>query len=224
MQCHDLRDDEKMDLLYGEADPETTRRLSAHLEACAACREEMTALREVRGRLADWTQPVPSRPVARPRRDYLLPAAAAFLLALAGVVVLRGAEVRYDNGRMTVRLGHGDEDVRQLLAEQEARHSQEIAELRASLGSRAPQEGGSLRPASLGAAEVEQLIRDAENRLDQRAAQRLSELQERTDAHRRIDLARVSASLSYLEGRTGQHLARTNELMNEMLQSASYQR
>jgi hypothetical protein len=224
MQCHDLRDDEKMDLLYGEADPETTRRLSAHLEACASCRAEIEALREVRGRLGDWTEPVPVRPGSRPRRDYLLPAAAAVLLALAGVAVLRGAEVRYDGGRMTLRLGHGDQEVRQLLAEQDARHSREIAELRASLGSRAPQDGTGIRPASLSATEVEQLIRDAENRQDQRLAARLGELQERTDAHRRIDLARVSASLSYLEGRTGQHLARTNELMNEMLQSASYQR
>lgn len=223
MQCHDLRDDEKMDLLYGEADPETTRRLTAHFESCPACREEMSALREVRGRLADWSEPAPSRPVARPRRDYLLPAAAALLLALAGVVVLRGAEIRYDGGRVTLRLGHGDQDVRQLLAEQEARHSQEIAQLRATLGGRVAPDG-AIRPASLSQTEVEQLIRDAEARQDQRFAARLTELQERTDAHRRIDLARVSASLSYLEGRTGQHLARTNELMNEMLQAASYQR
>ena len=222
MQCHDLRDDEKMDLLYGEADPESTRRLNAHLESCRSCREELLALREVRTRLAGWTEPVPARAEPRPRRDLLWPAAAALLLALAGVVVLRGAEVRYDQGRLTLRLGHGDEEVRQLLAEQEARHAQEITELRTSLGGR--DQGPAAHPASLRLADVEQIVRDAENRQDERFAARFQDLQERTEAHRRIDLARMSASLSYLEGRTGQHLARTNELMNEMLQSASYQR
>jgi hypothetical protein len=41
------------------------------------------------------------------------------------------------------------------------------------------------------------------------------------EAQRRVDLARVAAGLSYLDGRHGQQLARTNELMGYVLEAAS---
>ena len=70
--------------------------------------------------------------------------------------------------------------------------------------------GAAVTPASL--ADVERLVREADARQTQRFLAQLEALKERTEADRRIDLARMSAGLSYLEGRTGQHLARTNEL------------
>jgi len=218
MQCHALRDEDKIDRLYGEADAETARKVAEHLTTCAACREEMTGLREARKHLAAWGLPAEPRP-RRALPAWALPAAAAVLLALAGVVVLRGAEVSFDEGRFSARLGSSDREVRRLLAEQEARHTREMETLRASLARPA-----TVSPASaVSLGDVERIVRDAEARADERYAARFQQVTDRAEAQRRLDLARVSASLSYLEGRTGQHLARTNELMNEMLQ-ASYQR
>ena len=37
---------------------------------------------------------------------------------------------------------------------------------------------------------------------------------------RRVDMAQVAASLSYLDGRHGEQLARTNELMGYVLQAS----
>jgi hypothetical protein len=224
MQCHALRDDEKMDLLYGEADAESVRRLNEHLASCASCRDEMAALRQVRTTLGEWK--LPSSPAVRPpRTGWILPAAAAILLVAAGVIVLRGAEVRYEEGRLALRLGRSDSEIRRVLSEQEARHAREIQDLRASLGRAVPTatatHAAAVTPASL--ADVERLVREADARQTQRFLAQLEALKERTEADRRIDLARMSAGLSYLEGRTGQHLARTNELMNEMLRT-SYER
>jgi hypothetical protein len=52
----------------------------------------------------------------------------------------------------------------------------------------------------------------------------LAELAERTEAQRRYDLARISAGLSYLDGRTGQQIARTGELMGVLLQASEAKR
>ena len=54
------------------------------------------------------------------------------------------------------------------------------------------------------------------HRLDDRIDLRLADWQERTEAQRRVDMARVAASLSYLDGRHGQQLARTNELITRV--------
>jgi hypothetical protein len=43
--------------LYGEILPEAGEALERHLESCAACREELTALKETRGALDRWIVP-----------------------------------------------------------------------------------------------------------------------------------------------------------------------
>jgi hypothetical protein len=48
--------------------------------------------------------------------------------------------------------------------------------------------------------------------------------EERAEAQRRVDMARVAASLSYLDGRHGQQLARTNELMGYVLAASQSQK
>ena len=48
----------------------------------------------------------------------------------------------------------------------------------------------------------------------------LAAWQERADVRRRADMAQVAASLSYLDGRHGQQLARTNELLGYFLQAS----
>lgn len=219
MQCNVLREEEKIDVLYGEASPEVAGRVREHLSTCAACREEMSALDRTRRGLGVWALPESARrQTPRPFVSWALPVAAAALLALGGALFYRGSEIRYDAGRISFRIGvRDDQALRQRLAEQDARHAREIAALRAAIPA-ATSSAPSVR-----LAEIQDLIRESETRQGQRFLARLEELRERSDAQRRIDMARVSAGLSYLDGKNGKQMARTSELMNTMLQ-ASYQR
>jgi hypothetical protein len=64
------------------------------------------------------------------------------------------------------------------------------------------------------------MIHESEAREAERLNASMSEFGERSAAQRRYDLARVSAGLSYLDGKNGQAVARTTELMGYMLQAA----
>jgi hypothetical protein len=44
------------------------------------------------------------------------------------------------------------------------------------------------------------------------------------ETRRRLDLARMAAGLSYLDGQQGRQLARTNELMGYVLEAAARER
>ena len=218
MQCNVLGEEDKIDVLYGSAEPSVARRVRQHVSACATCRDEMAALEGTRQRLSLWTLPEASRqgPVPRLLASWL-PLAAAVLLALGGTFALRGSELRYEAGRVSFRMGTSAEaSLRQLLAEQDARHEREIAALRTSVAD------SSSAPA-LRRSDVQGWIRESEARQSERFSARFEEFKERSDAQRRLDMARVSAGLSYLDGKNGQHFARTSELMNSMLQ-ASYKR
>jgi len=67
---------------------------------------------------------------------------------------------------------------------------------------------------------VEEMIRASEQRQALAMRTSLLELGERTEARRRYDLARVAAGLSYLDGRAGQNVARTTELMGYVLEAS----
>lgn len=219
MSCTLLREEELLEILYGEAGPTAARRAQQHLALCAACREELAALRALRRDLTAWKLPELARTrLPFPGKAWTrgLAAAAALLLALGGALGLSGSELRYEGGRIGFRLGRGDgSDLRRLLAEQEAHHRGEIAALKASLA--APGEQTALL------ARVEDMIRESEARQAVLLNASLADLAEKTEAQRRYDLARVSAGLSYLDGQSGQQVARTTELMGYVLQ-ASQQR
>jgi hypothetical protein len=218
MQCNVLGEEEKIDALYGGAEPAVARRVQRHLEACSVCRDEIKALQGTRQQLSLWTLPESSRGSRARSLVFWLPLAAAVLLALGAAITLRGSAMSYERGHFSFRFGPAaDESLRQLLAQQDARHQREIAALRASLA-----QPSSAAP-TLSRADVLAWIRDSEARQSQRLFARFEELKERSDAQRRLDMARVSAGLSYLDGKSGQHVARTSELMNSMLQ-ASYKR
>jgi hypothetical protein len=204
-----------MELLYGEADAQARSRVEAHLAECAACREEMAALGRLRGDLRAWT--IDERPVAfspsRPRPLVVWLAAAAALVLGLGV------------GSTIALLG--DAGLRRELAAQEAQardrerqYREELARLRASL------EGQSAVPSTDALLErvdarVEAAIRRSEERQGQRLEETFADWEVRMETQRRVDLARVAAGLSYLDGRHGQQLARTNELMGYVLEAAS---
>lgn len=223
MECDAFRDD-LLDVLYGEADPATAHRFNEHQARCAACREEIASFRRLRHELDGWAV-APKRRLALPfavRPLRVLATAAGLLAAAGGALVLARGEIRYPNGQVALRLAAPAEDaseLRRLLAEQEARHQQAIAELKAS----------TLRPVVAGDAPVERealleemrrLIKQSETRQAAAFAAGLTELEERAQAQRRFDMAQVGAGLSYLEGKTGLQAARTTELMGKVLQAS----
>ncbi len=219
MECVVIRD-EMMDALYGEASAEASRRVDEHLGVCAACRDEMAALRNLRRDLGSWKLPELARPRraggSRQRFRAPLTAAAGFLLALGAGFALSGSELRLEQGRLAFRLGR-DADAHRELSASEARHRREIAELRAAIVP-VVASAGSEDAAIL--ERVQALLRESEQRQARRLDGQLRELSIRSDAQRRYDLARVSAGLSYLDAKTGQHVARTSELMGYVLQAA----
>jgi hypothetical protein len=217
MDCSEVRED-RMDVLYGEAGAEALSRVEAHHAACAACRDEFAALRSVRRSLAAWRLPERARqePARRPRPLMWLAAAAGLLLAVGGAVRLSGASFEYRVGGGTLHIGASSADVARLLQEQEARHQQQIRALQASLEQARP---AAARPDDV-LLKVEQLMRENEQRHSALLSSSLERLEARSEAQRRYDLARVSAGLSYLDGKTGQHVARTSELMGYVLQAS----
>lgn len=216
MDCSEIRDD-MLDVLYGEGGPAVARRVEAHRAACAACNAEMEALASTRKTLQAWKLPeLPHRAVARPWGWRGLAAAAGIALALGAGLGLSGSSVRYEDGRVSFRLGRGDDkDIRGLLLEQERRHQQEIAVLRTSLP--VVGESGS-EPRVL--ARVRDMIRESEARQALLLTSSLQDLADESDRQRRYDMARISAGLSYLDERNGKHVAQTTELMGYVLQAA----
>jgi anti-sigma factor RsiW len=215
MDC-DRHDDERlrggmMDVLYGEADAEVRARVEAHLADCPACREEMSALRALRRDLAAWRRP-PARPSFTPRGVVLPRWLAAAALLLLGFGTTLGA-----TGYVTLR---------RALAAQEARAAELERQQRAT--ARALEAARRSGPAAADAREllasldarIDERLRENESRQGLRLQRTLADWEEQAEAQRRVDMARVAASLSYLDGRHGQQLARTNELMGYVLEAS----
>jgi Putative zinc-finger len=201
MECIGYRD-VMLDVLYGEAAPETAKRLEEHIAVCGECREELAAFRRLRTDLGSLSLPVP-QPARVAQRLGQWPRGA--LAAAAAAALLLGGWLVHLERRLAV---------------QESRHAAQIATLEAALG----EHGARLEVEPGGGSEaiqrVEAMLRASEERQDRRVEESLRALAQRTEAQRRYDLARVSAGLAYLDGRTGQHMARTTELMGHVLQVA----
>ena len=67
---------------------------------------------------------------------------------------------------------------------------------------------------------MEEMVRQSEARQEAKVTARLAAMSENAETQRRYDLARVSAGLSYLEGKSGQDVVRTTELMGYVLQAS----
>jgi hypothetical protein len=107
-------------LLYGELDAESAAELEKHLASCPDCRAELQAHEQTKALLNRWPEPMPpTAPVVptpltatdksgrgriiRLLRPVMYGAAAA--VVVFGLLVLFGAEARYDDGQLTVTLG-----------------------------------------------------------------------------------------------------------------------
>jgi hypothetical protein len=216
MDCERVGDEalqaDKLDVLYGEADVEARARLDAHLLVCAACREEMAGLRGLRRDLRAWRVPT-TRPAFTPRGVVLPRWLAAAAVLLLGVTATLGV-----TGYASVRRTLLAQEAR--AAETDRRHREAIRTLEAALERpRGATPDASALLAGLDA-RIDEKLRASEAKQAQRLDLRLADWEERTEAQRRVDMARVAAGLSYLDGRNGQQLARTNELVGYMLQAS----
>jgi anti-sigma factor RsiW len=219
MDCVGLRED-LLDVLYGEAGPETRRRVEAHMASCPACREEMTALRTVRSELQGWKTPV-LRPLTLRRPPLFgapgLAAAAAIVLLSVAALGLLGTEVRYDRDGFRVSFGRGGEPKwAETYRAQALRQETEIQGLRAELAALRASGGGDSDLTQV----VAQMIRDSEARQAQRIESAISGVAERVEARRRYDMARIGAGLAYLDGKNGQQFSRTAALMGHVLEAS----
>jgi hypothetical protein len=219
MQCERIAEEQlqadKIDVLYDEAAREVVDRVEAHLQLCPACREEMDALRGTRRELQIWRIPR-SRP-ALGRHVLVIPR----WLAAAALVVLTVGAGLVSVGFVSVHRALAAQSARADALEQ--RHREAVASLQATLSERAP------------ALDAEAILSRLDGRIDERIQQsqarerdevnaRLADWQERSDAQRRLDLARVAAGLSYLDGRHGEQVARTSELMGYVLEATAQKR
>ncbi len=228
MDCTTARE-RSVELLYGEADPETRRLLEEHHTGCEACLAHFEALRGVRRALGEWKLPFS---VERPLRVSLPPRASRWplLAAAAGLILATGLSLRLANARVELRGGPllfslggpSTSEIEARLAAQETRHRAELRALTARL-----EQAAAVPPAGEGTpagdetlAELRRLVSLESRRQQEELRSSLARYEERAEARRRYDLARVSAGLSYLEGRTGQQVARTTELMNYVLKAS----
>jgi Putative zinc-finger len=226
MDCSDFRDD-MMDVLYGEAPPETAERFATHVVACAGCQEEMASLRGVRQDLQAWGEPRPRArilPFLRVPAIRSMAAAAAIVIAFGGGL-LSSRMVQVRPGEVVIRWQGGENtEVREQLAKVEAAHHAEIQAIRAQFAS--TQQGGGTPGAAgvddtLSMRRVLELIHESEARQTALLQTSISQLGEHAEAQRRYDLAQIAAGLSYLESKTGADIARTNKAMNEALKVAT---
>jgi hypothetical protein len=202
---------DKLDVLYGEADSAARARVSAHLETCAACREELGALAGLRRDLAQWRLPL-ARPSFTPR-GVVVPS----WLAAAALVLLSFSATLGVSGYLALRRGLEAQEARAARLEQEQREARAAFEARLAA---APSGAGGLGLLAQVDARVDERLRASAEQQQERLERRLAQLAERAEVQRRVDRAEVAASLSYLDGRHGEQLARTNELMGYMLQAS----
>jgi hypothetical protein len=143
-------------------------------------------------------------------------------LAAAAVVLFGFGATLGFTGYVSLRRAIVAQEAR--AAETERRHQEEVQALRASLA-RGPAARLDAATALAGLdARIDERLRASEARQVARLDSRLAGWEERADAQRRVDMARVAASLSYLDGRHGQQLARTNELMGYVLEASAQKR
>lgn len=212
MTCESFREDLVSVLYDDEADTATKKRFGVHAEACPSCQEELAALRTVRASLAAWQLPARPSPIVMrhwqpPRWAWTLAAAASLVIALGAALRLSGAQVRFDSGPLSFAVGEDPRTAEQLIAEYDARHRAELRNLATS-------------PASINQPEVlsrvQQMIRTSESRQLEMLDAAWEDFAVRSEAQRRMDLARVSAGLTYLDRRTGEHA----ELIGYVLDNA----
>lgn len=237
LNCEALRDD-LIAFLYDDGDPHERSRARDHLALCVPCRAEYAELKGVRKALGGWSLPAaePVRAKQAPTRwvSWGLTAAAGLILGVGGAVVGRnlvfpqtdrgslvGAEANPSGNDSSRRQFVSYDDLQTLLAKQESRHQEEIADLRRSL-QQVSESGTSptlgLKTVSdISPATLERLLKASEERQSRLIEARLVGLRTESDLQRQYDMAQIAAGLAYIDSRTGADAARTSELMKNLV-------
>lgn len=216
MECHSVGDEalqgDKLDVLYGEADAAARERVAAHLEQCSACREELQALRGLRRDLGRWRLPL-ARPTFTPR-GFLVPhwlaAAALVLLALGATLAV--------TGYLSLRQALRSQEARAAELDQQQRDA--LAAIQATLARTPVSASDTQALFARVEAGLDERLKASERQQVERLDRHFASWQDRAEVRRRVDMAQVAASLSYLDGRHGEQLERTNELMGYVLQAS----
>lgn len=235
--------------LYDEADGAERARVESHLRGCAACREELSALRGLRAGLAQWAPPQPDFDVRMVRerkptwRTWWTPAfglAAAAVLVLAVASALAHVEIARDANGFTVRTGWGTAPANAaavpagLTAEDGARLQAQYAaverrlnELEAAPAPSIVRNASVASPSRMSDAEVLRRVRDllaqSESRQQRELALRISQVLRDVNAQRTADLTRIQQGLGRIDAMTTAEAAQHRELVNYVM-SASRQK
>ena len=222
MECEEIGDEllqaDKMDVLYGEADAAVAgARRGAPRGLRRLPRGDGAASRRCGTSLAAWQLPAGRAGVhaARDRRAALArpPPPRSSLgvglsLGATGYVSLRRALAAQEARAARSRSA----SARPALALEQA-----LAQPARRRGRRRAAVAGRRARSTSGCGRARRARRSS-------STLRLADWTTRAEAQRRVDLARVAAGLSYLDGRHGQQLARTNELMGYVLDATSQKR
>ncbi len=244
------RIDALMMYFYGEAGAEGAA-FDRHLAGCAACREELDALRGVRGRLAEWAPPEPAGALApqavatSPRRRLWralgeIPVWAQIAAASLIVGVSAGAanlSVRYGADGLTIRSGWWPAEAAAPSAPPSEPWRAELASLRSDLESSLAEvrtaatarQDPTAAPAAANhddaiMRQVRSLIEESDRRHQRELALRVGEVLRDVNAQRRADLVNIDRSLGTLQNNMGVELLKQREQVNNYMLRVSSQK
>lgn len=227
--------------LYGEVDHATRQAVDAHLDTCAACASEVTALGDVRSELGLWVPPdveldftivkksqLPPAAVLRPGRWWSsVPAwaqAAAAILVLAAGAAIANVQVKSGPEGFQVTTGWMPAAAPALSepfdgAAVERRVERALVALEQQLRSefrsvREPESRVAARPPVDEATirRVQQLITESEQRHERALAVRFVELTRDMNMQRRADLVNISRGMVGYE----EQLQRQRQMINNV--------
>lgn len=204
--------------LYDEATAAERRQVDAHLATCADCREELRSLRGVRQDLLAWDVPAHEsvwKPFAAPQPvvwwrqvpAWGLAAAATlvFGVGLAGGYVAAAPIKAAAAAQLAQTQQAPNADAVRALEQRLASVEQAAARQTASA---APVSLTREAPAGLTRAEVENLLRDTEGRINERTARKLVSILLDMEKARARDMAAVTQQISGVQATTNENLLR----------------
>ena len=236
--------------LYDDITPLERAAFESHLDACAACRDELAGLGEVRTQMAHWAPPTFSHqsPVASPQsavedgqsRGFWtgMPVWMQTAAALLVVGVAAGAaniNVHHDATGFTVRTGWMQPASAQAAVDAEpwraelAKLESEIQSSRAA-GQQAVQTVATVAPARLSASDDEvvrkmkSLVADSEKKQENELALRIAQASRERQAERYQDLSNIQRLLGVVQTtatNTGFEVRRLQENQNTLLHAVS---
>jgi len=250
------RDEALVMFLYddGGAQPAAERALfEAHVRACAACRDELEALRGVRASLARWAPPEPrfggpnqqsaigNQPSSIGGRLRAIPAwaqVAAALLVLGVSAAVANLDVHYDRSGLTIRTGWSARGTAPSGAGPVA-SAETAAPWKADLAVLERQLRSDLRPAQVSNASapavashssdaellrrVRALVEESERRQKSELALRIAELMRDVNVQRQADLVKVDRALGLVENKVGVEVLKNRQQMNYFIRTSGRQ-